>query len=454
MSCIGHTHIDVAWLWTVAQTREKAQRSFATVVNLMKRYDDYKFMSSQPQLYKYVKESDPELYEEIKGLIKEGRWEAEGAMWLEPDTNLASGESLIRQLLYGKRFMKEEFGVDNTVLWLPDVFGYSGALPQILKKSGVTKFFTTKMTWNESNKMPNDIFIWEGIDGSQVFADFSFSYGFNLIPKWVKFAWDDYKNKTVTNNTLFTFGYADGGGGPKAEELENYKRLKYGLPGMPKPVIEKTDVFFENVQKDFEKRAETLVDIPTWVGEMYLEMHRGTYTSMAKNKKNNRKSELLYQQAEAISVTNMIENGAVYPEDAFRKNYEIILLNQFHDILPGSSIKEVYKVTDTEYAKVLEDGRKIVDNGIDMITSSIKTDGGVFVYNPTAFEISDYIELDGETYYAENIPAHGWKVIENNPLEMGISVSDKILENDVIKVIFNDKYHIVSKFDKEEDRQV
>ena len=186
VSCIGHTHIDVAWKWTVAQTREKAQRSFSTVINMMKRYDDYMFMSSQPQLYQHVKEEDPELYEEIKQRIADGRWEAEGAMWLEADTNLASGESLVRQIMYGKRFMKEEFGIDNKVLWLPDVFGYSGALPQILRKTGVTQFFTTKMYWNETNKMPDDTFEWEGIDGSKVFANFIPSYVLRLNPKEVK----------------------------------------------------------------------------------------------------------------------------------------------------------------------------------------------------------------------------------------------------------------------------
>lgn len=172
ISCIGHTHIDVAWLWTLAQTREKAQRSFSTVAALMKQYPEYQFMSSQPQLYKYVKYAAPELYAQIKELVAQGRWEVEGAMWLEADCNLTSGESLVRQILHGKRFMKEEFGVDSKILWLPDVFGYSAALPQILKKCGVDTFVTSKISWNETNKMPVDTFIWEGIDGSEVFTHF------------------------------------------------------------------------------------------------------------------------------------------------------------------------------------------------------------------------------------------------------------------------------------------
>lgn len=162
--CIGHTHIDVAWLWTLDQTREKTVRSFSTVVSLMKQYPEYKFMSSQAQLYKYLKQEAPDVYEEIKKLVKAGRWEVEGAMWVEADCNLTSGESLVRQVLFGKRFFNKEFGVDSKVLWLPDVFGYSAALPQILRKSGVDKFVTSKISWNETNMMPYDTFMWRGID--------------------------------------------------------------------------------------------------------------------------------------------------------------------------------------------------------------------------------------------------------------------------------------------------
>lgn len=199
VSCVGHTHIDVAWLWTVAQTREKAQRSFSTVLKLMERYPEYIFMSSQPQLYQHVKESDPEMYERIKEAVREGKWEPEGAMWLEADTNLISGESLIRQILYGKRFMKEEFGVESRILWLPDVFGYSGALPQILKKCGVDRFFTAKMSWNETNKMPHDTFVWEGIDGSRVFASIIETYVCDMNAHELKRTWDGYKNKSYSN---------------------------------------------------------------------------------------------------------------------------------------------------------------------------------------------------------------------------------------------------------------
>ena len=454
VSCIGHTHIDVAWLWTVAQTREKAQRSFSTVINMMRRYDDYIFMSSQPQLYQHVKESDPELYEEIKQRIKEGRFEPEGAMWLEADTNLISGESLVRQIIYGKRFMREEFGVDNKILWLPDVFGYSGALPQILQKSGVTQFFTTKMSWNESNQMPDDTFIWEGIDGSRVFTSFIHGYVNPINPHEIHRTWHDYKNKSYTNNTLLTFGYGDGGGGPTYEMLESHKRLKYGIPGIPATKIEHAGEFFDRIEEDFKKNAKELMDEPKWVGELYLEIHRGTYTSIAKNKKKNRKSELLYLEAEALAVTDMVLLGREYPKEQFDKNYKNILLNQFHDIIPGSSIKEVYDVTDVEYANILKDGNDIKSQKLADIKANLNTDGGIFVYNPTPFEISDCIEINKKTICAEKIPAHGWRVVPDTEAKNEVRVSDNVIENDLIKITFNDKFHIVSVYDKEEEREV
>ncbi|MBQ4268569.1 MAG: alpha-mannosidase, partial [Clostridia bacterium] len=231
--CIGHTHIDCAWLWTLAQTREKVQRSFSTVLELMKRYPEYKFTSSQALLYEYFKEENPELYAELKERVKEGRWEAEGSMWVEADCNLTSGESLVRQILYGKRFFREEFGVDNRVLWLPDVFGYSAALPQILKKSGVDWFFTSKISWNDTNRMPYDTFLWKGIDGTEIPAYFltaqqdngeaskrQADYVGSTGAKWISGAYKRYGQKNLSNEVLLTYGWGDGGGGPTREMLE------------------------------------------------------------------------------------------------------------------------------------------------------------------------------------------------------------------------------------------
>ena len=279
VSCIGHTHIDVAWLWTLAQTREKAQRSFSTVLNLMKKYPEYVFMSSQPQLYKYVKQAAPEVYEQIKEMVKAGRWEVDGAMWLEADCNLPSGESLVRQIIHGKRFMKEEFGVDSKVLWLPDVFGYSAALPQILKKSGVEKFVTSKISWNEFNKLPYDTFLWEGVDGTDIFTyfisardydkncenDTNTTYVGYIRPKQVLGTWKRYQQKQYNNETLITFGFGDGGGGPTADMLEQQRRLQYGLPGLPRTQISRAGDFLDRVEKNFEENCKKLRRTPKWV---------------------------------------------------------------------------------------------------------------------------------------------------------------------------------------------
>ena len=255
-TCIGHTHIDVAWWWTVEQTREKVARSFSTVLKLMDEYPNYKFMSSQPQLYEFLKDRYPKLYDRIKERVKEGRWEPEGGMWLEADTNLTSGESLVRQFLYGKRFFKDEFDVDCKVLWLPDVFGYSGALPQIMKKSGIDYFMTTKLAWNQIDKMPYDTFMWKGIDGSSVFThlvttlgvgqsedDFFTTYNGILHPDALMGGWKRYQNKDINNDILISYGYGDGGGGPtrrNAGNLSAYGKRNQGTS-------ESTSGIFQNL---------------------------------------------------------------------------------------------------------------------------------------------------------------------------------------------------------------
>lgn len=266
VSYIGHTHIDVAWLWTLAQTREKVQRSFSTVLALMERYPEYIFMSSQPQLYEYLKVEAPETYEKVRKMVKAGRWEVEGAMWLEADCNISSGESLIRQIIHGKRFMEEEFGVKSHILWLPDVFGYSAALPQILDKTGIDKFVTSKISWNESNCMPYDSFMWEGIDGTEIFtyfltAQFHSDHVINktittyngiLTPDTNLGTWERYQQKEYSNETIVSFGYGDGGGGPTEEMLENARRLSCGLPGMPKAQMSFAGEALERVKKNFD----------------------------------------------------------------------------------------------------------------------------------------------------------------------------------------------------------
>lgn len=466
VNCIGHTHIDVAWLWTLAQTKEKAQRSFSTVLSLMRRYPEFKFMSSQPQLYQYVKEAAPELYAEIKQAVKEKRWEVEGAMWLEADVNISSGESLVRQILFGKRFMQKEFGVDSKIVWLPDVFGYTGALPQIMKKCGVDKFFTTKIGWNEFNKFPYDTFMWQGIDGTEIFTSFITAQDYDrnnpdqttctyvgyIRPSQVYGSWHRYQQKEYNNETLITFGFGDGGGGPTADMLEQQRRLSYGLPGFPRTVIDFAGNYLNRVEANFEASCKQLKRTPRWVGELYLELHRGTYTSIAKNKKNNRDSELLYQRIETLSVMDTLLNAGTYPQEAINKNWQTILLNQFHDIIPGSSIFEVYEDCDKDYARVLSEGREIESEKLDALSDKINTAGGVWVYNPNSFAYSGPVDLEGKKAGVDNIPPMGWAVVE--PVQQtDIQVTTDTIESAFYLIRFDDRANIISLYDKQNERE-
>ena len=389
-TCIGHTHIDVAWWWTVAQSREKAARSFATVLELMDEYPEYRFMSSQPVLYTFVKERYPELYEEIKRRAAEGRWEPEGGMWLEADCNLTSGESLVRQFLYGKRFFQEEFGVDSRVLWLPDVFGYSGALPQIMKKCGIDYFMTTKLSWNQFNKVPDDTLLWEGIDGTKVLTHlistlgvgqsvdrFFTTYNGILHPDAIMGGWQRYQNKEMNHDILVAFGYGDGGGGPTREMLETGRRMEKGIRGIPKVRQESSLTYFT----ELSERVKDSRRLHTWTGEFYFEYHRGTYTSMARNKRSNRKSELLLMDLELLAVLAE-KRGAAYPAEDLERLWKMVLLNQFHDILPGSSIKEVYEVTKREYEQVAEEGGRLLKERKEAVAGA---GDGVTVFNTLGF---------------------------------------------------------------------
>jgi alpha-mannosidase len=402
--CVGHTHIDVAWLWTLSVTRDKAFRSFATVLELMRRYPEYIFMSSQPQLYKYVKEESPELYGEIKKRAAEGRWEPEGAMFLEADCNLASGESLVRQILAGKKFFKDEFGADNKILWLPDVFGYSAALPQIMKKSGLDYFMTTKISWNDTDKFPYDTFVWQGIDGSKVLCHFitaseyeqdpkKFYTTYNAVlgPSQLMGSWKRYQQKELGNKVLMAFGYGDGGGGPTQDMLEEYRRLSRGIPGCPKAVMTTAKRYFDTLSQEVGSNRF----LPEWEGELYLEYHRGTYTNMSENKKYNRRSEFMTEDAELAAVTDSALLGGEYPRDELREIWETILRNQFHDILPGSAIKEVYDESHAEYERVLAADRAVTDTRRKKLAARVaKTGGTVTVFNPTGFELDEAVVFD------------------------------------------------------------
>ena len=498
VSAIGHTHIDIAWLWTVEQTREKVLRSFSTVLRLMEQYPDYKFMSSQPILYQFVKEQEPEMYEKIKERIREGRWEVDGAMWLEADCNLTGGESLVRQIIKGHRFFLEEFGKESKSLWLPDVFGYSAALPQILKKSGIPYFMTTKIAWNQYDQLPNDTFIWKGIDGSEVFAfmptttDYDKDQGLNISfsdtrntttytgivnPNMALGTFKRFQNRDLTEDTLMLFGFGDGGGGPTKEMLESAERLKYGIPGIPKIRQEFEQDYFD---RTYEK-IHDLPDMPTWDGELYFEYHRGTLTSMARNKRSNRKNEILYTQMETASCMAGIEKDEQL-QNVLDKGWDILLINQFHDIVPGSSIKPVYEQTDKEYHEIEEAGKEELNRVVSAAVGRLSMEKeGVVVMNTQGYERDDLVVLDDGTeiprlvdedgrnvpaqktadgrylLYVSHIPPLGYKKLYETEELLEESTGkewDYTFENPFIKVCFNEKIEITSLYEKEAEKEL
>ncbi|WP_151734954.1 alpha-mannosidase ['Paenibacillus yunnanensis' Narsing Rao et al. 2020] len=414
VTAVGHTHIDVAWLWRLTHTREKAARSFSTVLRLMQQYPEYIFLQTQPQLYDYMKRDYPELYAGIKERVQEGRWEAGGAMWLEADCNLTSGESLVRQILYGTKFFREEFGVECKYLWLPDVFGYSWALPQILRKSGIDTFMTTKISWSQYNRMPHDTFHWRGIDGSEVLAHFittpegpdssAWYYTYNglIEPFSVQGIWDQYRDKNLNRELLLAYGYGDGGGGVNREHLEMRRRLD-AIPGVPNVRTGRADEYFERLNHTISTTDQY---VHTWDGELYLEYHRGTYTSQAYNKRMNRKLELLYREAEWLQVLLAAETGnlAAYPAQELAEGWKIILRNQFHDIIPGSSIREVYEDSRIEYAEAQRLGNEAAAAAAKALTAAekaltavpeAKTEGTEYtVFNGAFFNRSGLVIVD------------------------------------------------------------
>jgi len=464
--CIGHTHIDVAWLWTVAQTREKAQRSFATVIELMKRFPEYKFMSSQAYLYKAVKEEAPELYEEIKQMIREGRWEVEGAMWVEADCNLTSGESLVRQVQYGKNFFRDEFGVESRVLWLPDVFGYSAALPQILKKSGVDWFLTSKISWNDRNTMPYDVFMWKGLDGTEINAYFltaqnkgrtdaftkGTTYVANTMPQMIAGSYNRFQQKELARESMVTFGFGDGGGGPTAEMLEIARRQTKGIPGLPKAKIE----FAGNMLRRLEKNIAGNPRLPKWQGELYLEFHRGTYTSNAHNKKNNRDCEFLMLDTEMLSVAAGLLAGAKFPKQTLHECWETILVNQFHDIIPGSSIREVYEICDKEYAQIRKTTGELRKSAQEQIAARIDTDKSYVVFNPHSFNGTGYVDVGRKTVYVENIPPKGYKALNLRMKheDVKVDIDARCVETPYYICKFDENWEIASLYDRKNGREV
>jgi alpha-mannosidase len=484
----GHAHIDVAWLWTVAQTRRKAERTFYNVVRLMERFPEYQFTQSQPQLYEFIRQDQPELFEEIRARIVEGRWEPIGGMWVEADCNLSGAESLARQFLLGRTYFREHFGADAEapILWLPDVFGYTWSLPQLLKSAGLKYFLTTKIGWNQYNRLPYDTFWWQGIDGTRTLTHFSTTPGqgnsyastYNALatPKDVIGTWKNFQHKELHRDLIMIYGYGDGGGGPTREMLENIRFMKT-FPGLPQVIGSSARAFFESLESSIDER------LPVWNGELYLEYHRGTYTTHSRNKRANRKSEFKLHDTEFLAVmAALLDEDYHYPAQALREAWRIVCLNQFHDIIPGSSIAPVYEESLAQYDQVGANVDRLQQEALGVIFEKMEAD--LLVINPTSFTRSDLVLWRGKLSEGL-IPTHEGVIIPtqevaegtlmalkelppysvtpillaadsilNQPTLMGVNVSPLYLENEYLRVELEASGDIVRIFDKVARREV
>ncbi|MEU7554974.1 glycoside hydrolase family 38 C-terminal domain-containing protein [Streptomyces sp. NPDC044571] len=350
ISAVGHAHIDSAWLWPLRETVRKVARTTANMVHLMDDHPEFVFAMSQAQQLDWIKTHRPGLFERVKKKIADGQFVPVGGMWVESDTNMVGGEAMARQFLYGKKFFLEEFGIETRGVWLPDSFGYTAALPQLVRLSGAQWFLTQKISWSQVNAFPHHTFWWEGIDGTRVFTHFPpvDTYNSDLGPAQLAHAARNYREKGRGSRSLVPFGWGDGGGGPTREHLARARRQR-DLEGSPRVEIERPDAFFEKARAEYE-------DAPVWAGELYLELHRGTYTSQAKTKQGNRRSESLLREAELWAATAAVKAaGYAYPYEELERIWKTVLLHQFHDILPGSSIAWVHREARATYARVGEE---------------------------------------------------------------------------------------------------
>ena len=462
---IGNAHLDLAWLWPMAETHRKTSRTFAAQLRLMAEYPEYKYLQSQPAAYVMCREHYPELYERIKQAAKSGQWIAEGAMWVEPDTNMTSGESLVRQVIHGKRFFKEEFGVDSVLLWLPDTFGYSAALPQILRGCGVRYLVTQKIFWsyNEGDPFPYHYFTWQGADGSEVTSFLPTSYTYRTDPQEICEAWKKRVQKRGLDAFLLPFGYGDGGGGPTRDHIE-FLRREENLEGMPRVRTENPVKFFEDMEAAGGSQH-------TYVGELYFSAHRGVFTSQAAIKKGNRKAEIALREAEMWGALT-----ADYPLQRMDAAWKRLLLNQFHDILPGSSIARVYEDARRDHRWIISEAEAVRKEAMAKLTQG----DGITVFNSLSFDRVGLVKLPEE--YADGavtaegkdvpvqrtedgllgrvcVPACGAVSLEPRKSEKQASVLARrvkdqyILENEHIRAAVNERGEIVSFIDKETGRE-
>ena len=453
---IGNSHLDLEWVWTVNETRRKCARTLGNQLKLMEDYPDYKYFQSQPWTLEVVKNEYPELYERVKKAVSKGNIIVNSGAWVEPDTNIPSGESLIRQFVFGKKFVKEEFGKDSDMFWLPDSFGMSGTLPQILKGCGIKYFMNAKVTWlyNDGDQFPNSTFYWEGIDGSKVLSHIMQGYALEITPTEAFKKWKENPEKEDVPVTLFPYGYGDGGGGATRVHLEALKRTA-DLEGHPKMLC-------ENPVKMYEYISENCDVTKNHVGEIYYPAHRGTYTSQAKTKKGNRQAEFALRDAEMWSAFSNTDT-----KDKTDRLWKDVLFNQFHDILPGSSLKEVHQRAEKSYRDSIVAAKEVTDtvleteNTADTITlfNSLSWNRKAIIELPEGYTSLDECatqQIDGKTYAMAEVPACGrkaYKLGKSPVAEKSAPMNDLVLENDYIRAEFNSKGEMTSLINKENNTE-
>lgn len=471
-SGVGHAHIDTAWLWPLRETIRKCARTFSTALDYMEKYPEYVFVCSQAQQYAWMKAYYPEIFRGIKKAVKRGQWEPVGSMWIETDCNLASGESLVRQIVHGKRFFRDELGFETVDVWIPDVFGYAASMPQIMKKAGVDYFLTQKISWSQFNKFPHHTFLWEGIDGTRVFTHFppANTYNADTGPRELLKGARNFREHGRATRSLLVYGFGDGGGGPSITMLEQAKRLK-DFDGVPPLQLETAKEFFRKAEEDAR-------DLPVWSGELYLEAHRGTYTTQAKNKRGNRKSELLLRDAEffdligkvlspkhreaaadperaVYDVTGLGRKDASSHQAALDRAWKLVLLNQFHDIIPGSSIHWVYLDSDRDYETVRQLGESVVASSLAALASKIDSRGlksPLFVGNTLGFHRTEVVDLPDGSPAVVDVPACGYRVVDAAepgeadlvPVKVVENAKGLTLENGIIRARLNRKGQLTS----------
>ena len=462
---VGHAHIDTAWLWPIRETVRKAARTFASQLDLMQRYPTFVFGASQPQLYAFIRDHYPSLYARVKQAVAEGRWEPQGAMWVEADCNLISGESMVRQVLHGKNFYRDELGFDVRNLWIPDVFGYSASMPQIMKRAGVDYFLTQKISWSQFNKFPHTTFRWRGIDGTEMLTHFppENNYNSRLKPEQMARAEGNFKERAVLDEMMVLYGIGDGGGGPQAEHIE-WGLRQHNLEGMPRLTFERVDRFFERL-------APKADQLQSWSGELYLELHRGTLTTQGRTKRGNRKGELALREAEYLCSLAGLE---AYPQDQLDRLWKMLLTNQFHDIIPGSSIRRVYEETEAEYAETLEACERMVAEAADRLFAV--DDGAAVVINthnavrtevialpagwsgaagPDGAPLPAQAEPDGTVVAAVTLAPQAIVTLTRGGQGAPAAQPDTlVLENELVRYAFDRDARLVEAFDKQAGRSI